>query len=133
LLNALKLTRAAITRSARGDLAVNAMKNIFRARNFGEPAQRFTPPDESRQENNGVSAAEVATIDSLDAHFGRALAGLEIDFVSHARRLQWRDSETARLKYSAEPARKIPAKGTLAVVQDPAALRNRCLDRSHAH
>jgi hypothetical protein len=109
------------------------MKNIFRAWNFGEPAQRFTPPDKSRQENNGVSAAEVATIDSLDAHFGRALAWLEIDFVSYRRRLHWRESETARLKGSAEPAREIPAQGTLAVVRDPAALRNRCLGRVHAH
>jgi hypothetical protein len=109
------------------------MKNIFRAWNFGEPTKRFTPPDESRQENNGVSAAEVAMIDSLDAHFRRALAGLEIDFVSYPRRLHWRESETARLKCSVEPARKIPAKGTLAVVPYPAALRNRCLGRGHTH
>jgi hypothetical protein len=132
LLNALKLTREAITRSAGCDLAINAMKNIFRARNFGKPAQRFTPPHESRQENSGVRAAEVATIDSLDAHFGGTLAGLEIDLVSYPRRLQWRESKTARLKCSAEPARKIPAKGTRAVVPYPAALRNRCVGRGHA-
>jgi hypothetical protein len=109
------------------------MKNIFRAWNFGEPTKRFTPPDESRQENNGVSAAEVATIDNLDPHFGRALARLEIDLVSYPLRLQRRESETARLKYSAEPAREIPAKGTLAIVPYPAALRNRCLGRGHTH
>jgi len=106
-----------------GKPAVASVENALDAGQFRCGIERPSPPELPREINDGFGATENIAVGGGDAHFPEQILGWQGKKGLHARVLQSREAEAAGFKWAAEAASQRGADATIAVEEDPAALR----------